>query len=276
MSWLSAVAGLAGTLYQNSQNQASAQASMNFQREVLQNRNQWAVEDLKKAGLNPILAAGATQSSAAGAQASNENPVSGAVSSAAQAAAMKIAQREQANRDKIAESQVNLNSAKATKELAEATDYGDKREANYYGVQADSLGASADFNRANAQHLIKLGAKIDNDIEIGKAEIARMEKERDLLVERVRTEKTVQGRNNAAAELDRMEKGLVVARTDLTKAEEAGQQVENRLKNLKVPIAEIRAKQESEGFGGDHFSAKFNRGFRNLVDTINPFSGFSK
>lgn len=229
MGWLSAIGGIAGTLYQNSQNQASAEASMAFQREVLQNRNQWAVEDLKKAGLNPILAAGATQSSAAGAQAHNENPASAGMSAYAQKKQMDVLEREQANRDKIADSQVSLNSAKATRELAEATDYGDKKAANIYGLTADSLGASANFNNANAQHLIKLGAKIDNDIEIGKAEIARMEKERDLLVERVRTEKTVQGRNAAAAELDRMEKGLVNARVDLTKAEEAKTEVETQV-----------------------------------------------
>ena len=80
-SWLPGIAGFAGSLYSSSANQASAQASIDFQREVLQNRNQWAVEDLRKAGLNPILAAGTTQSTAQGATYQTENPASSAVQS---------------------------------------------------------------------------------------------------------------------------------------------------------------------------------------------------
>ena len=80
MSWLPAVAGFAGSLFSSSANQASAQASMDFQREVLQNRNQWMVEDLRKAGLNPILAAGITQSTAQGATYQTDNPASGSSS----------------------------------------------------------------------------------------------------------------------------------------------------------------------------------------------------
>ena len=53
MSLLSAgLISAGGSLIQGLFGQSSAQASMDFQKEVLQNRNQWMVEDLKKAGLN--------------------------------------------------------------------------------------------------------------------------------------------------------------------------------------------------------------------------------
>lgn len=61
MSLLSAVVGVAGSLIgarmQNSAASSMMSQSAGYSREGLQNRHQWEVEDLKKAGLNPILSA---------------------------------------------------------------------------------------------------------------------------------------------------------------------------------------------------------------------------
>lgn len=54
MSWVSAV----GSLFSSAGNYASAERSWKHQKEYAQNAHQWEVEDLKKAGLNPILSAG--------------------------------------------------------------------------------------------------------------------------------------------------------------------------------------------------------------------------
>ena len=62
MDWLnigSSIAGLAGSLW--SSNNANAlqremiNSQMGFNREVMQNRHQWEVEDLRQAGLNPLM-----------------------------------------------------------------------------------------------------------------------------------------------------------------------------------------------------------------------------
>lgn len=56
-SWLSAGLGVAGGLFQaNQANSAAAQANA-WNVENFKNRYQWSMEDMKKAGLNPILAA---------------------------------------------------------------------------------------------------------------------------------------------------------------------------------------------------------------------------
>lgn len=48
---------LAGAAFQNSATEGFQQANIDWQREQLQNKHQWEVEDLRKAGLNPILSA---------------------------------------------------------------------------------------------------------------------------------------------------------------------------------------------------------------------------
>lgn len=57
-----AIAGLAASAYSahqsNKANKANQEDAQAFTTEQLQNRHQWEVEDLRKAGLNPVLSAG--------------------------------------------------------------------------------------------------------------------------------------------------------------------------------------------------------------------------
>ncbi|UPW41539.1 DNA pilot protein [Peromfec virus RodF8_61] len=153
MSILSVLGSLGGSLWASSQNKSSAQDSIAFQKETLQNRNQWTVEDLKKAGLNPILAAGTTQSTAHGAQATAENPATGAVQSAVATKQLRLAERQQQNADMLAKSQADLNSAQAARATAEAQDYASKSDAGFYISQTDQMGASAEQARENVKYM---------------------------------------------------------------------------------------------------------------------------
>ena len=60
MSWYSGIGGaalgLGGGILQNASAREAAQDQMQFQKTMFQHRYQWTMRDMKKAGLNPILA----------------------------------------------------------------------------------------------------------------------------------------------------------------------------------------------------------------------------
>lgn len=78
-----------GGMMTNNANAQNAQAMIDFQRQVLKKQIQWRVEDMKKAGINPLLAVGFGGGSASGAMAHMENPARGMASALATTAQAK-------------------------------------------------------------------------------------------------------------------------------------------------------------------------------------------
>lgn len=72
---LDVAGGLFGASMQNSATEAMQQRNIDWEREQLQNKHQWEVEDLRKAGLNPILSSfsGSSAVSAGSPQGANPN-----------------------------------------------------------------------------------------------------------------------------------------------------------------------------------------------------------
>jgi hypothetical protein len=81
--------GLAGGALTNKANRSAAQRANDFTEYQLKNRHQWEVEDLKSAGLNPVLSAGGTPSIGSSAQANVINPMDSALQAASTAIDLK-------------------------------------------------------------------------------------------------------------------------------------------------------------------------------------------
>lgn len=122
MSFLGSAAGAVagglinavGGIWANKQNSAMAALDRDFQREVLQNRNQWQAEDLKKAGINPILTAG-SPSGAVGSNAgiTMQNPLSGLAEGINSALNLDLQERQLKKDLKIGDSVIAKNYADA-------------------------------------------------------------------------------------------------------------------------------------------------------------------
>lgn len=262
MSIIAGLFGAGGTILQGLFNQNSAQASMDFQREVLQNRNQWAVADLKKAGLNPILAAGATSSgSASGATAHMDNPGEKAVSSAMQAKMADLAKEQLILNQQKTQAEINLTSAETAKKWAEV---------NYYGPQAESLiglqGSSAQVNYQNIEEsearvsqIYAQALKIDQEVE-------NLVEQRRLILEEIKTARSQTLKNTLDARLASAQTALTQKLETARQLGNEGLTIANELARLDLPKEQAKNEYYRSGLG--RFITKVGEAVKSLSPLI--------
>ena len=222
---VSGLFGAGGSILSGLFGQSSADSSMAFQKQVLQNRNQWAVADLKQAGLNPILAAGATSSgSAPGAQASMENPSHSAFQAMQIKKNMEIAERQQSNNDLVANATSDKFSAEAEEARAKAGTYPSVTQHNISSaLQSDQ---STAFMKAQE-------AKIRNEVDKLKSDLLTAQKDREHLIALIRQSNSSTARNNAETALTNKNSQIAGLRKKGEELINAGLQLDNELKNIK-------------------------------------------
>lgn len=126
-----AIAGAVGSLIgggmQNSANSAAAAQANAWNRENYQHRYQWAVDDMRKAGLNPILAAtqgiagNVNGASALAASNTMGQSVSAGMAAGAAGESASAAKKQANTAQSLADSQIQLNQANAAAAAASAT-----------------------------------------------------------------------------------------------------------------------------------------------------------
>lgn len=105
--------GIFGGSSANKAAQAAAQAQMDFQKQTLQNRHQWEVNDLRAAGLNPILSANSGAPGASGASYVPQNVMGSATSAG-------ISQFGKAAQNALTKAQIDATNASASASVATA------------------------------------------------------------------------------------------------------------------------------------------------------------
>ena len=183
-----AIGGLLGFEGQESANDAQMELlerQIEWQKEVLQNRVQWNTEDMRAAGLNPVLSVmgsgGASGSAPSVSAPQVQNPVQ-AMSSSALAVSQIINQFQgMANETRLANSQVQESNARSQNLAADT-----KNKQAFF--ESGLLGARTDHERASAlQAYMQIGylhTKQD-EIRVGmektRAEIDNLEKQKLVL-----------------------------------------------------------------------------------------------
>lgn len=188
--WLRDIAGgilgFAGADRANDEARAAAERQMAFQREVMQNRYQWQVDDLRKAGLNPVLATSLGAGTASGATYTPENTTAPIAASFASAAERAMVQSQIDNQTRETDAKVRLLEA-------QASDIEEKTNAKYWPANVGSLSAgatrslaSAGESRARTEEIYTVVKRAPFEIQRLTAQVGELRAKRDYWFEQIK------------------------------------------------------------------------------------------
>lgn len=205
MSWLSSFgSSSANALLQYGLNHAATKYAAGLQADMYKHRYQWAVEDMRKAGLNPILAA----TSGIGGSFSGASALGTSVPSiGGEAAAMSnsaLSRKQANNADALAKSTISANAASANKLDADAQSVRQSTEfaGKYFPYELAAKGLVVDNARQQLKFL--------------KSQTDKQEYEKSVVLPALANMYILQGEQAASsAALNEQNRELSKANTDL-------------------------------------------------------------
>lgn len=272
MSWLGGALGLAGSLFSGFSNQNSADKSLQWQQDFAKNKYQYMVQDLKAAGLNPMLATGASPGSTGGAQSTMENPGEAAVKGYQAANSAKVAQQQQANQNALTNAQVEQAKAQTAKTLEEAnlikaqTNESTFRVNEFMPVQMGQFTATAEQARAQASYLGEQAKLVIQQIQESGKRMQEYDARISQLQQLVKESKSNVTVNNARKELMRYQQLSESENAKLTKARSEGAMLENKFKDLGL------GKAQSEAFYHGNYIGRTFDYLGNMIKSVSPVS----
>lgn len=264
LGWAGLGVDIAGGIYGQYASAEAARDQWKHQKKMMQKRYQWQTEDMKKAGLNPMLAAGASPPGGQAALPHYENPMRGTGQTAAALARQSIDMQ-------LMKSQVSLQETASAKNLAEADEararknfteattpaegqFVTKMDASIANLQADTAAKMQAVVESNARtsELIQRVANL-------KSENANLQAVYDNLraqLESIRVNTMVAGKELALKDLDlntqlRVQQYVVAAAKSEAEIKASESELKEGQKMIqKGDIAEAGSKRQAYAEGG--------------------------
>lgn len=275
---LGAIGGLLGFAGQQSANEAQQdmlERQIEWQREVLQNKVQWNVADMRAAGLNPMLAA---MSPSSGSAPSASAPQVGNVGSAAVASAGAIADiinnfRNTDNNTRKTDSEIALNSARAQTEEQQANFQRALLISGYPEAQTAREIASAKESTARISLMFDQRDQIRAGINKIDQEIKNLEDQRRVYEAQITHYMSSAKEAGARAALAVAQKGVADIDKRLRAAQEQreyviteGERIENVIRRLEIPRYEqedrfFRDPRVRKQYDADPWSYRRDKGY---------------
>lgn len=276
MSWFSigaaAISGL-GSYFSAKQSQANAREQMAFQKEMYQNRHQYEVDDLRKAGLNPILSAGGQPPTVSGAQGSVPdygNAVAQGINAYSAKAQARKAVENLEKEGEVLDSQAEKNraDASAANATADATRQNTGFEAQLFPDRQALLKATTSEKEqaieVAKQSVQKMKADIQNSTEVAHSEAARNYQQAYAAFKSGQLSESQMAEVAARTVLDLKQAGYVDAQTATEVQRGLGLASENEYKSLENSAKKME--REDPLWKGSHWAGSILDNLAQILD----------
>ena len=238
---IGAGASLLGASSANRESQASTQRQMDFQKETMQNRYQWQYADMKKAGLNPIMAhMGASPGTAQGASYDAKNVAEGASNAGASITNSALRKKELDQQLKLQSQQLAIRD----------------KEVEAMKIAMEKTGAKTDTETAVLQRKLSIGT-FDNENEVLKSTNAKNHQQIENLKQQLQNQNAEYDRiletiNNLSQQTQesmtrqQMDRTIMQVNGEISKLkrlEQQGQSIQNQSQKYGLTSDRIRSEQ---------------------------------